>query len=503
MIKEFDEIALEFREVSQSTSHVTQLRKQISDLESELQTAKNQDVTVRHLEDKISAINEEWRESVQSELKKNTEEIQRQFQHEISEWNRSSEDLKKQIKSADARAEMADEKRLVMHQQYELQIAAIRAECDALNHELERRRSPDVSSDAPATAASIATSQKLEAAETSLRSAQIRCEYLQSDVEDLKETVALLTKRYEDSKLEKESSEQSAQTELGRLRSKLEEVEADLASRPSTEEHNKLLNKLEMIDSVEYCDLTAASTELEAMLMAKVQQVEATNANMRVRCHDFENRINELQGTKTSLEDQLVDSRNVLTQMESESRNQPWKSSDLSNMGKTGEGDVPSMIDIALTQRDRFRQRVLELEQTRDEWKATAEGAKSKVSKLTADCVALVERIRFLEAVVPSGGEPQTKRDFDSLAFRHGVAYEDRLSKEVCSIKVDDMVPFTRFQAKERQRKLHTLSSLERVSISIGQSILQYRSARAMFLTYIVTLHLIVAACLLKMMRLG
>ena len=60
---------------------------------------------------------------------------------------------------------------------------------------------------------------------------------------------------------------------------------------------------------------------------------------------------------------------------------------------------MPSMVELVSRQRDRFRQRTLELEQDRDTWKQCADQERKRAEALHADNVKLVEKLRYCVAL--------------------------------------------------------------------------------------------------------
>eukprot|EP01069_Polyplicarium_translucidae_P006848 Polyplicarium_translucidae@DN3030_c0_g2_i1.p1 len=286
--------------------------------------------------------------------------------------------------------------------------------------------------------------------------------------------------------------------------------------RSFQEEINALRAKVQVLESVEHCDMASASTELEKSLMHRLQRTEGDCAQYRVHAADADAQIRELRSANERLEEQAEDNRRLLAAMEAENQQQPWQSASapIAILGPTagepppdggGEsGDaLPSLTEIALTQRERLRQRCLEVEQSRDEWKGIAGAQRARTARLESDCVALVEKVRFLESRTPVARQREVDRDFESLVQRHGGEYEQRLAREVTDFKPSGgggvTNPFSAFREGERQRKLRLLGPAERSLILVLQSVVKSRGTRLLFIAYLALLHLSVAGCVMRM----
>eukprot|EP01068_Selenidium_serpulae_P005805 Selendium_serpulae@DN4189_c0_g1_i2.p1 len=128
-----------------------------------------------------------------------------------------------------------------------------------------------------------------------------------------------------------------------------------------------------------------------------------------------------------------------------------------------------------------------------------------------SDNVSLVERVKYFRQL---GGKEKAGGDaqFSSVAGAYGEAYESRLNDEAVNDlesgpslrggKVLEMAsndPYSQFRSTERIRKLHGLSVPERILVKYGTLVFAARPTRVIALSYLASLHCLVALMLLKM----
>jgi hypothetical protein len=206
---------------------------------------------------------------------------------------------------------------------------------------------------------------------------------------------------------------------------------------------------------------------------------------------------------------------------------------DGSSVGATAAGpaapttaaDPSSMLEILRGQRDRFRQRMLEVEAEAQGRIAELADARGAVARLTSDNVRLYEKIRYLQSFLnnsnntssgggdadaeaghagsgsggSSGGSSLRSRAVAAAAAAasgFALGGEDDFEGPYRRMYADTIDPFTDFSRRERARQYARLSPAEKITLTSSRFFLSSRFARNFVFFYVVALHLLVMATL-------
>lgn len=153
------------------------------------------------------------------------------------------------------------------------------------------------------------------------------------------------------------------------------------------------------------------------------------------------------------------------------------------------------MIRVVCSQRDRFRAKVLELEEELSRVRAELAATKSQAATAKADNIALVERLRYVHSFkaqqrTGAGAGAGTAGDMEAGAEaerRYGRLYEERLN------------PFKEFQGEQRDKQRSKLHVADQLMFMFGQLVFGSQGARLGTFAYLVVLHLLVVGSLMRM----
>ena len=202
------------------------------------------------------------------------------------------------------------------------------------------------------------------------------------------------------------------------------------------------------------------------------------------------------------------------------------------------DGEPSSMVAILRGQRDRFRQRMLELEAEATARTSELAEARGAVSRLTSDNVKLYEKIRYLQsflATSTSGGGGASRGDEEpgdgggddgvvssmggagrrggglgqltsaasslrsraaAAAAGYALGGEDDFEGPYKRMYNETMDPFADFHRRERARQYQRLSPAEKITLSSSRFFLSNKLARNFVFFYVLALHLLVFATL-------
>ncbi|KAH6655000.1 CASP C terminal-domain-containing protein [Truncatella angustata] len=275
---------------------------------------------------------------------------------------------------------------------------------------------------------------------------------------------------------------------------------------------------------------------LEQLLLARNKKLSDELTILRVSHHDLQARLETLQEDMSRTNADLERSQNLNTQLEN----------DLANLQAEGQNAFPSGASIAGTyaryapslapgrrggrtsptssiisgfnprdgggeaygggsgmlpmitaQRDRFKQRITQLENELSESHRTISQLRSETAALQKDNLQLYEKTRYVStynrgtpsassssayssnpnpSTVAIGGTGNPGMSLD----RYKKAYESNIS------------PFAAFRGRESARAYKRMSFPERVVYSVTRMVLATRTSRNLFAAYCVALHLLV-----------
>lgn len=148
-----------------------------------------------------------------------------------------------------------------------------------------------------------------------------------------------------------------------------------------------------------------------------------------------------------------------------------------------------SVLPIITSQRDRFRNRNIELESQIKKQNNIISDLKSQLNKLKQQNTELFERTRYLASY--KGSVRRSSRDQDNDPEKQlEESYEESLH------------PLAKFRQREMERVTSRLSTLERIFLSFAKAILANKTSRMLFLGYCVGLHCLVMAMSVYVMSL-
>uniref|UniRef100_A0A7S4W208 Protein CASP n=1 Tax=Alexandrium monilatum TaxID=311494 RepID=A0A7S4W208_9DINO len=508
---------------------VTKLAEAAADLEAELQTMKNQDVTVRRLQKQIkdleagnSADSADIRRQKDEEWAKRVEDLRQEFVMERERQGQALEQLAQRCEARDEEVQRLRQERLEEQRRAEEAALARSLEVDALNSDLERAQAELERERLQRAEVKALPAQQAQGSVKVLQSlldcAQQRALGLEREAGDLRRQLA-----------EAEARAQRREADFGLERGELADAVAakdaevqglreQLALRPSFDEVAELRQQLRNVEAVELSDEGAAATDLERRLLQRQKGLEGQLSEARVRMGELSAEAAELREKLRAAEDEGKDLRRLVERLEGQlvgggpgaggppptaapTASEPPSLEALlpsvgSGLPSAAREAMPSMLEIVTGQRDRLRERLGDLEQERDRWRTSAEEERKRAEALHKDNVRLLERARYLQSMQPNGaglgrarGKAPGAADRD-LESRYGAAYEDTLGPSN---------PWEQFREDEKARRVASLGVGERGLVLVGSALLSSKVVRLFALGYLLAMHLLVFAVLMRL----
>eukprot|EP00897_Mesotaenium_endlicherianum_P007500 jgi/Mesen1/6779/ME000348S06053 len=161
-----------------------------------------------------------------------------------------------------------------------------------------------------------------------------------------------------------------------------------------------------------------------------------------------------------------------------------------------GEEEENSMLAVVCGQRDRFRQKMAQLEEELGQSKDRCQKLKADLERTKGDNVKLYEKIRYVQGFNSdrlhghghgqAGTVKKQREDIETggstseVEMRYKKMYEDNIN------------PFAAFSNKEKEQRYKDLGLRDRITLTSGRFLLGNRYARAFVFFYSIALHLLV-----------
>lgn len=322
-----------------------------------------------------------------------------------------------------------------------------------------------------------------------------------------------------------------------------------LTAQPSADLEKRLLGKLKAMESKATAmrvELTGKNSRIDE-LSTMVRSLEERNDDHKALIVKLENGINAMTGDPSSAKGMkarlVADSSSNLEAIvggmgpsSSTGGEEIGKTSSngavASGAGPAGEdgntwdwgeqqqaaglqkiiNEEPTMLDIVAGQRDRFRNRTLELETENRKVSERLERATVDVDSLKTDNCRLYEKIRYLQSYSQSSGARGVASPAVGAAggAKTGAGSLGPGSSSSVAIGIDDeeggtgflnqyrsmyeeMVnPYTLFNRRERHKRISEMSAPERLTLRATQRAVSTKTSRLIVFCYMLCLHLLV-----------
>ncbi|KAJ1882504.1 hypothetical protein H4R99_001422 [Coemansia sp. RSA 1722] len=231
--------------------------------------------------------------------------------------------------------------------------------------------------------------------------------------------------------------------------------------------------------------LTDARNQLEVCVKGVKEQTE--------KCETLEVKLEEKSKLAERLEADLLS-------VKMDTGENPGSSDN--NASAMQKGDHSGLLDIVTGQRDRFRQRTLELEDTLREHTSLTTELKHQVDQVKQDNLRLYEEIKYLRSSYSSNNNqlPPVTSKFSSSAgnSRVQIDMDTGVAAKYKGLYEESLNPFNVFHRRETSRRVRSMGILDRLIYMFSNFVMGNRKARVAMLGYLALLHLLVFVTLYR-----
>eukprot|EP00873_Tetraselmis_striata_P029350 jgi/Tetstr1/449614/TSEL_036701.t1 len=505
-------------------ARVRKMAQELADFKAESQGIKNQEVTIKKLEEQVrsqaAALEERDRQLAEALESAAAEADARQ----VSEVKMREAALSKALQEAQENfAKLQSTHAATQNQlfavtsQSEEESAGVDRQLELAAEEMERAESRFLQLQRE-KAAMAAQLQKLKEQGLSepADAATAQTESLRRELSAQRERASHLQAELAASHRELADLRAAHESRVGGLRRALEAqegrsaaLEQELAGRPSAAELDKLRQQVRALQAVGFSQVDGEDGDdaakklgppgsLEAMLLEKNRRLEHELTRCKLASAELRGEVAASVGAVAELQAALEEKAALVEQLEESVASLNLASRDDSSgpsrsASGLGGADAPeeeqTMITVVCQQRDRFRKRCLEMEEAVARSSQEALSAQNDLKAARADNVALVERMRYLQGYKGgvSPGTGSRRQQAGDVESRYAAEYEEQLN------------PFAKFQEKQRDNQRKRLSVADKAVLSAGSLILGNKYARLFAFVYTILLHCMVFAVLFRM----
>lgn len=561
------------------------LRRELRDYETEFASLKNQDITIRKLEEQLNASSRDLDEKVHEEVEKRTQELEAHLEAKQSElaqqkmnYERQLESSRAELREAFSRLDAMQSDLFEQKQRSGLAKTALDVEMEAISQEallmqtlqLEnaqlKKQLEDLLS---ASTDSFGSSRAESGGNSSGNSTRDRQEQdalisaLRQEVSQLKEDLVRASATAASEKVRLED-------ELRACKNAQAELEQALSSRPTTEQYTNVVRQLRVLQQLEYNIVdededgdnvnatgavagdsgdSVAPSEIEKVLVSRVRRLEHSlhqrELELQERTNELQIATMELEAKKAKIDEQATLVRNLEETVASLDKARKSvgilssagvgdvgseilldavedqlssSSSDLTAAASASAGSMMSgsdskMLEIVRGQRDRFRERMKELQSEKNRVEELAQSYKISVARLENDNMQLYHKIRYLQSYRSNGnagGAASASVNHRVFPGSHSMsaALEDGqanaggdVEAKYRGIYEEKMNPFVQFNKMESQQRYTNLNVVDKILLNSARLFLGHRVTRNIAFSYILVLHFLVFATLYTFMH--
>ncbi|KAJ1437644.1 CASP C terminal-domain-containing protein [Ochromonadaceae sp. CCMP2298] len=534
------------------TLEIERLRTELAQYEEEFRQLKNQDITIRRLEDQLAEFKEQNEDKIQEAVAVRIVGVQARADERVSE----AADLQRSVErryqaaveamqQAQLSADHAQTQLYEVSSQAERKITALQSENALLAEGTQRQalRVAELESAQQGLQQSIAqlrvegdADREGESAKGSDQDEDIQTLHLV--VSNLREQLAQAGDAARGEKQRLEAASRDSTQQLAKERELLQRTRQELSERPSKESFQAVKRQLKMVQKIAFNvqdeeeqeqereredDLKEPETTpsgnnaLEALLAARMKNLESDLTSMRRELQGAREQEGTARETNAALKRALSASQEIIRRLEEdlEARSAALEAS-VAAAGMpegSGEGDLDlakllgveepaeaakgnqinmQMIHILQSQRDQYKEKLTRAETSLQRVQLELESAQAAKSRLEIDNLALYSKVRYLQSYGASSSGPAFTSPKAMRISNRPDGEDVDLEGRYSSIYEERMNPFDQFSQREKQRKIQELTVTDRIILNTTMAVVSNQTGRNFLMMYLGAMHLLV-----------
>eukprot|EP00741_Cyanophora_paradoxa_P009913 tig00000157_g9603.t1 len=329
------------------------MRQELDEYKNEFSMLKNQEVTIRRLEEKCRALETQMEAKVQEQVEQRERAAKEEAARQAEAFAERERDLQRAVHQANESAAEASRARdAVQDQLFDLRTrleemsAAKQAEVDMMASEIERASSKlvslerdrmDLRSQVDALKKRLQNEGRGPSNAEGGRDWELEASQKESYIGQLSDHLRSLQVTAEQERQRHAAELQGVREAIGQKEAAIRELQRELAARPTAKQLEQLKQQLRIMQAVEFNHIegegeegaAAAASDLEAALMAKNRTLEATATKLKVRAQDAESELEAKTRALETLTREAAEQKALIARLEE----------DLLRAAAAGEGE--------------------------------------------------------------------------------------------------------------------------------------------------------------------
>ena len=377
----------------------------------------------------------------------------------------------------------------------------------------------------------------MESFSNAIASSEVARKQAASAEEELASAVATISKMRDEALLwenvlaqQKREFEREVEVFSNKLSEKnkaIAQLQLELDARPTVDERDVLKKQLIQLQEVLYASTSIDSSspvedatspdqlDVHSLMLRRIRALEAklvsaenlkeeqstSIVKLQAQLSEAQQVMEEKTSLASKLEEDLLSLRSSMIGILPSKPNQD--AVPLPNASSTDNG----LLEVVQNQRDRFRSRLLELEDNLAKQQLESREAKQLANKLQGDNEKLFEKIRYLQSIVATSGDAEAGAAASSSAglrsrstvgnngaSAYSISGEDEFEGSYRKAFMESIDPFAEFKKKEKAKQIDALSPADKLTLKSSAFVLANQHTRLFVLVYVFLLHFVMFA---------
>lgn len=514
--------ALERRIESDSESElrarILTLEQELKDYDDEVAGLKNQDITIRHLQETINDFENNIEDMVQKKVDEQVKDLTERASDRVDEAQQRQDEAERRCVVAQERLQEAlanldtlQSEVFELRQGNENQQSQYQGEVDIVAQEALRLRQLELENaelrrkldTVPETASTFGIAEQNE-----LRG---ELEHKDSVIMQLRDDLIQQEASAVEYQKEMARHTQQHQEQMTAIQHQLEVLKL----RPTHEQVDSLEKKMATLQRLGLDVDGGDAVVLEESVFSRLNKFETEWKEAQSIIETDKRKLIVLEEELESKQSTIDRQRVLITKLEEDvatgaagtqnlDKNAQLLSGVLSeSQASTHQSETegsavdPAMLSIIRDQRDRYRDRMKEMETERNQANENATRLKTTLKRLENDNMQLYTRIRYLESYQEQSAHKNARSTSNQQLEEGNMATERRYK----SMYDEKMNPFAQFSKAESQQRYSNLNVVDKVLLTSAQMILGHKITRTIAFVYLVALHFLVFSTLYMFMH--
>eukprot|EP00850_Spirogloea_muscicola_P007234 SM000036S13278 [mRNA] locus=s36:367483:372899:+ [translate_table: standard] len=523
------------------------MKQELEEFRAESAHLRNQQATVRRLEERNRLLEQQMEEKVKDFVQLKQQALAEENQKSLEALKEREAALHEQLRMARESAqnmqrihEFGQSQLFELKAQSEEERVARQSELNLMTDEVDRAQARLTSLEREKEALK-AQLQAMPTSEAKTGSESEKSSNLEASLTAKEKIISELHMELHNLETTLSSERDTHGAEWKKLRSllderdiKLKHVEEELSLRPTEKQVDDLKKQIKILQAVGYnlveaeedWDQAAAGSDdmgkLEKLLLSKNRKMEHELTLMKVQLDEKAKEVAQLQLRTKELDAVAAEQKQLISVLEDDiakgsntfdrrnGRSDEWEASEVgmpefmqrstSKGGGLAQDDDNSMLAVVCGQRDRFRQKLMELEEELRLVKEKLRGITADYDRTKLDNVKLYEKMRYVQEYSKDGPQPRGARKRGDDLETGSISDVEMKYKKLYE---EDINPFAAFSRREREQRYRELGLRDRITLTSGRFLLGNKFARTFVFFYSIALHLLVFASLYRISTLS